>query len=128
MGKMSVALMGKPLFTWTGTSSEIDHTEEAVYEGVAGTTDLSPEEFALSCLAHLPKTGLVADPTGRQFQMMTIVWWILSQESSNPDHPGKFRPHLPEWDFSFDLRISRAAGRVNVSLAVLASSLAVGTA
>ena len=121
---MRIALNGKSLFNWTGTSSEIDAIDEAVHKGLAATTDRSPEDVAKATVALLPQTGLATAGPGRQFQMMVIVWWILEQQSTHPDHPGEFRDHLPVWDFSIDLRI----GQGSISVAVLASAPAIGTA
>lgn len=55
--------------------------------------------------------------------MAGVTYWILSRDTGQPEHPGKFGDYLPVWDFDIDLRRRRRAGKVLIEVASNAAAV-----
>jgi hypothetical protein len=119
MPEITVKLAGRKLFDWEGDARAIENTIRAV-EDASAQLGFSPDVLAGNVVRHLPTLTIQktnkTDPAGAHFQMMAIIYYLLSQDTHHPDHPGKYRDYAAAWDFTFDIcpRPDGSGGVVNV--------------
>ena len=115
MGTLRVKLRGESMFIWKGDEREVCDLADAL--GIAaGALKSSVEDFAADVMRRLPVMGLVEnDQDIRQVQVMAIAWYVLSRDTGNADHPGRFADYIGAWDFDFDLAPTRDGYTVKVA-------------
>jgi hypothetical protein len=104
VGNICLKFQGAEIFRWSGDDLKIrklelafgDHAEE---RGVA------PAVLASSIVMQLPEMGIVEEKRAQTIQLMGIMYFILSRDTREPRHAGKYRDYAGASDFEFDLQI-----------------------
>jgi hypothetical protein len=105
MGKIEIAVDGKPIFNWEGNTAEVERILE-MFPRAARNVGLSATEFAANCVMPLSKGKLLSsEPVGQEMQMMGVIWFILEQDTGNAEHPGKVGAYVSNTDFAVDFHI-----------------------
>jgi hypothetical protein len=112
---MNLAINGKAVFTWTGDKAEVEHIEQTV-RSAAARFNLTPDAFAQNAMRHFPKTGLIAEGRERNMQMLLLVYFIFSMDTTHPEHPGKFRDYIAGGRFNFDVRVDAEHDKFTVKM------------
>ena len=105
MGTVNIAINGRRLFEWEGGPDEIDRTMDAVARlaAKAAVSEMSLTQSAVLHIAQREGRFLPGDGVAQETQMMMLLWFVLSQPTQHPDHPGLYRDYVPVWDFDFNI-------------------------
>jgi hypothetical protein len=104
MGKISIHVDNKPVFSWEGDEAAVTEVLETI-PVMADRCGMSPGELADHCMHQLlTDRKLEADSEDAQeLHMLGIVWSILQLDSENADHPGKIADYAGAVDFAINL-------------------------
>jgi hypothetical protein len=114
MGTMRLTLKGAEIFSWSGDDGEIRKLELAFGEA-AQDAGVAPAVLASSIVMQLPAMGILEEKRAQTLQLMGIMYFILSRETKDPDHAGKYRDYAGVSDFEFDLKIQGREVRVDLT-------------
>ena len=109
---LTVAINGRPLFTWDGGAAELAKIESDVVRKLAASMNVTPQHLAQSFVQTIVGHGgfITSDPGN---EMAVMVYFVAQAESDHPDHPGRIGDYLEVWDFTAD--IMRDDDRLRVS-------------
>ena len=116
MGNVTLRLEGSEIFSWSGDDLGIRKLELA-FADAAQNRGVAPGVLASSIVMQLPGMGIVEDKRAQTLQLMGIMYFILSRETSDPRHAGKYRDYAGVSKFEFDLRVHAREVRVDLTSA-----------
>jgi hypothetical protein len=114
MGTLTLKIEGKKVLSWIADRDAIARLREKV-EAAAARAGMGPEAFAATVAGELLRGRAAAGAADPQDRLMTVVYFILAQDTRRADRPGKFRDYLPGWNFEFDLRRDRDGIAIDVT-------------
>ena len=103
LGTLTLKIEGRQTLSWSADQDSIMKLRGEV-EAAAARAGMAPDAFAAKVAADLLGKQLGAGSSDRQSGLMTVAYFILSQNTGKADRPGKFRDYLAAWEFEFDLR------------------------
>jgi hypothetical protein len=116
VGKIRLKLQGSEIFRWSGDDLEIRKLELA-FGDTAKDRGVEPAVLASSIVMQLPQLGIVEDKRAQTVQLMGIMYFILSRDTREPRHAGKYRDYAGASEFEFDLQIHAREVRVELTAA-----------
>lgn len=116
MGNVTLRLEGSEIFSWSGDDLGIRKLELA-FGDAAKDRGVTPAVLASSIVMQLPGMGIVEDKRAQTLQLMGIMYFILSRETGDPRHAGKYRDYAGASEFEFDLRVQGREVRVDMTAA-----------
>lgn len=116
MGKVTLRLDGAEIFSWAGDDLGI-HKLELAFGATAKDRGVAPGVLASSIVMQLPAMGIVDEKRAQTVQLMGIMYFILSRDTGDPRHAGKYRDYAGVAEFDFDLRIQGREVRVELTSA-----------
>lgn len=116
MGNITLKLEGSEIFRWSGDDLKIRKLELA-FGDTARDRGVTPPVLASSIVMQLPAMGIVEEKRAQTLQLMGIMYFILSRETENPRHAGKYRDYAGVSEFEFDLQIHGREVRVELTAA-----------
>ena len=116
MGTVTLRLDGVEMFNWSADDLGI-HKLQLAFGDAAKERGVSPEVLASSIAMQLPSTGIVEEKRAQTLQLMGIMHFILSRDTGDRQHPGKYQDYAGVSDFDFDLRIQGRQVRVELKAA-----------
>ncbi|HKX10254.1 MAG TPA: hypothetical protein VJN67_18800 [Stellaceae bacterium] len=118
MGNITLKLEGSEIFGWSGDDLEIRKLELA-FADTAKNRGVTPPVLASSIVMQLPGMGIVEEKRAQTLQLMGIMYFILSRDTKDPRHAGKYRDYAgaSESEFEFDLRVHGREIRVELTAA-----------
>jgi hypothetical protein len=116
MGSIRLKLEGSEIFRWSGDDNKIRALELA-FADTAKERGVAPAVLASSIVMQLPAMGIVDEKRAQTVQLMGIVYFILSRDTRESRHAGKYRDYAGVSDFDFDLRIHGREVRVELTAA-----------
>ena len=116
MGNITLKLQGTEIFRWSGDDLKIRKLELA-FDDTAANRGVTPTVFASSMVTQLPEMGIVEEKRAQTLQLMGIMYFILSRETKDPRHAGKYRDYAGVSEFEFDLQIHGREVRVELTAA-----------
>ncbi len=116
MGNVTLKLEGSEIFRWSGDDLKIRKLELA-FSDTAKERGVAPSVLANSIVRQLPETGIVEEKRAQTLQLMGIMYFVLSRDSKDPRHAGKYRDYAGVSDFEFDLKIQGGTVRVELTAA-----------
>ncbi len=114
MGNVTLRLKGTEIFNWSGDDGGIRKLEFA-FGKAAEDAGVTPAVLASSIVMQLPSMGIVEEKRAQTLQLMGIMYFILSRETKDPDHAGKYRDYAGVSDFEFDLQVQGREVRVDLT-------------
>ncbi len=116
MGNITLKLQGTEIFRWSGDDLKARKLEVA-FDDIAGNRGVTPAVLASSIVTQLPEIGIVDEKRAQTLQLMGIMYFILSCETNDPRHAGKYRDYAGMSEFEFDLQIRGREVRVELTAA-----------
>ncbi len=116
MGNVTLRLDGSEIFSWAGDDLGIRKLEFA-FGAAAQDRGVAPGVLASSIVMQLPGMGIVDDKRAQTVQLMGIMYFILSRDTRDPRHAGKYRDYAGAAEFEFDLRVQGREVRVELTAA-----------
>ncbi|GEM_PF-1772535 len=116
MGNVTLRLDGSEIFSWAGDDLGIRKLELA-FGAAAQDRGVAPGVLASSIVMQLPGMGIVDDKRAQTVQLMGIMYFILSRDTRDPRHAGKYRDYAGAAEFEFDLRVQGREVRVELTAA-----------
>ena len=116
MGKVTLRLDGSEIFKWSGDDLGIRKLELA-FADAAKDRGVTPAVLASSIVMQLRGMGIVEEKRAQTLQLMGIMYFILSRETGDPRHAGKYRDYAGASDFDFDLQVHGREARVRLKSA-----------
>jgi hypothetical protein len=116
MGKVTLRLDGSEIFKWSGDDLGIRKLELA-FANAAKDRGVAPTVLASSIVMQLQGMGIVEEKRAQTLQLMGIMYFILSRETDDPRHAGKYRDYAGASDFDFDLQVHGREVRVRLKSA-----------
>ena len=123
MGTITLKLEGSEIFQWSGNDLEIRKLELA-FGDTAKNRGVTPPVLASSIVMQLPEMGIVEEKRAQTLQLMGIMYFILSRDTKDPRHAGKYRDYAGASDFEFDLQVQGRDVRVELTAAAWPDSRA----
>jgi hypothetical protein len=114
MGNVTLRLKGAEIFSWSGDDLEIRKLELAFGEAAQGA-GVAPSVLAASIVMQLPTMGILEEKRAQTLQLMGVMYFILSRQTEDPSHGGKYRDYVGKSDFEFDLQIQGREVRVDLT-------------
>ena len=90
---------------------------ELAFSDAAKDRGVTPAVLASSIVMQLPGMGIVEDKRAQTLQLMGIMYYILSRETKDPRHAGKYRDYAGAAEFEFDLQVHGREVRVELTAA-----------
>jgi hypothetical protein len=116
MGTIAVSVDGRPIFSWDGDEDAIKNVIDNFPIGAEGV-GLSAIDFATACIAHLSGRALrKQERVGQEMQMMGVIWFILQMDTDKAGRPGKIKDYAENTDFTVDLHVDVAAGKITADI------------
>ncbi|HXP78217.1 MAG TPA: hypothetical protein VN823_29040 [Stellaceae bacterium] len=116
MGNVTLRLEGSEIFSWSGDDLGIRKLELA-FGDAAKDRGVTPTVLASSIVMQLPGMGIVEEKRAQTLQLMGIMYFILSRETKDARHAGKFRDYAGAAEFEFDLQVHGREVRVELTAA-----------
>jgi hypothetical protein len=116
VGNITLKLQGSEIFRWSGDELKIRKLELA-FDDTARERGVTSPVLASSIVMQLPEMGLVEEKRAQTLQLIGIMYFILSRETNDPRHAGKYRDYAAASEFEFDLQIHGRKVRVALTAA-----------
>jgi hypothetical protein len=116
VGKITLRLDGAEMFSWSADDLGI-HKLELAFSDAAKERGVAPSVLASSIAMQLPSMGIVEEKRAQTLQLMGIMHFILSRDTGDKHHPGKYRDYAGVSDFDFDLLVQGREVRVQLKAA-----------
>jgi len=116
VGNITLKFQGSEIFRWSGDDLKIRKLELA-FSDTAGDRGVTPAVLASSIVMQLPEMGIVEEKRAQTLQLMGIMYFILSRDTKDPRHAGKYRDYAGVSEFEFDLQIHGREVRVELTAA-----------
>jgi hypothetical protein len=113
VGTLTLKIEGRQALSWSADEGSIMKLRQEV-EAAAARAGLAPDAFAAKVAVDLLGKPVGTGSSHRQSSLMTVAYFILSQNTGRADRPGKFRDYLAAWDLEFDL--CRDGGGISIDV------------
>jgi hypothetical protein len=113
VGTLTLKIEGRQALSWSADEGSIMKLRQEV-EAAAARAGMAPDAFAAKVAVDLLGKPVGTGSSDRQSSLMTVAYFILSQNTGRADRPGKFRDYLAAWDFEFDL--CRDGGGISIDV------------
>lgn len=112
MGTIAVSVDGRPIFSWDGDEDAIKNVIDRFSIG-AEAIGHSADDLASHAIAHLSGRELhMKERVEQEMQMMGVIWFILQTDTDKAGRPGKIKDYAANTDFTVDLHVDAAAGKI----------------